>query len=371
MLIGGMFDVDVEKALHKAEEREFPIRCDENGNYKRKKMTNNGRTATTYALANGPKIPAGKKVLLPEYMCVSVVNSIEAEKIPFEVYKVKEGLEVDLEDLGRKMEELGDSAGAIYLIHYFGFPQSLQVAKKVKELSKKYRVPVIEDLTQSLLSRCSGRMGYGDYLVSSVRKWFPVTDGGIAAARNDVFWEDVPLKDAYDEAVYTQMFLSLARIWYGTKKNLEDRSYLDLEKTANSKRYFDFSPREMTGISKNILAQCDIEEAIGKRRANYSYLYKNLTGIEGLKIFGPKLDTGRDFVPFGFQVLVEDRDDFYQYLREKRIIGEIQWILPTQYYKPSEYAVYMSEHSLMLQCDQRYGIAEMEYVVSVIKKYFG
>ena len=66
MLIGGMFDVDVEKALHKAEEREFPIRCDENGNYKRKKMTNNGRTATTYALANGPKIPAGKKVLLPE-----------------------------------------------------------------------------------------------------------------------------------------------------------------------------------------------------------------------------------------------------------------------------------------------------------------
>ena len=68
---------------------------------------------------------------------------------------------------------------------------------------------------------------------------------------------------------------------------------------------------------------------------------------------------------------MEDRDDFYQYLREKRIIGEIQWILPTQYYKPSEYAAYMSEHSLMLQCDQRYGIAEMEYVVSVIKKYFG
>jgi len=367
MLIGGMFDVDVEKALNPAQLCQFPLRCDMDGNYLRKKLTNNGRTATTYAFQNGLKIKKGDKVLAPEYMCVSVVNAFQAAGVEFEVYQVKEGLVIDLEDVKRKVDE---RTGAIYVIHYFGFPQPAEVAEELKKLSKEKGIPIIEDMTQALLTRDAGRIGYGDYLVGSVRKWFPLTDGGIAAARNDQPWADVPLNCAYDEAVYTQMFLSLARKWYEKKELLEDQSYLYLEKMANSKRYLDFTPREMTQISRNILFQCDIDEAAGRRRTNYQYLLQNLQAIDGLTCFGRELDEEGKYVPFGFQVLVENRKEFYQYLRRHKIIGEIQWILPVQYYKPSDYAAYLSEHSLMLQCDQRYGQEEMEYTVSTIKDYF-
>lgn len=367
MLIGGMFDVDVEKAMHPAQLCEFPLRCDTEGNYRRKKLTNNGRTATTYVFQNALKIRKGDKVLAPEYMCVSVVNAFEAAGVEFGVYRVKEGLVIDLDDLKSK---INDHMGAIYVIHYFGFPQPAEVAEELKRLSAEKGIPIIEDLTQSLLTRDAGLIGYGDYLVSSVRKWFPITDGGIAAARNGTTWADVPLNSAYDEAVYTQMFLSLARKEYAQKELLEDKSYLELEKLANSKRYLDFAPREMTEISRNILFQCDVEEAADKRRANYQYLYQNLQAVDGLTCFGQELDDEGKYVPFGFQVLVENREDLYQYLRRHKIIGEIQWILPVQYYKPSDYAAYLSEHSLMLQCDQRYGEKEMAYVIAVIQNYF-
>ena len=100
------------------------------------------------------------------------------------------------------------------------------------------------------------------------------------------------------------------------------------------------------------------------------YLWKNLQNIPGLSIWGPALDQDKDQVPFGFQVVVEDREGFYKFLALHGVIGEIQWLLPVQYYTPSSYAAYLGEHSLMLQCDQRYGEKEMAYTVQVIRQYF-
>ena len=48
----------------------------------------------------------------------------------------------------------------------------------------------------------------------------------------------------------------------------------------------------------------------------------------------------------------------------------LQWILPEEYYTPGEDARYLSEHNVMLQCDQRYGKKEMAFVADKIKEYF-
>ena len=364
MIVGGMFDVDHKLMGKEAEIRDFPLRFDVAHQYDRKVYTNNGRTATTYAVLYGMKLKKGDRVLVPEYNCISVFNALEAVDLEFDVYKVKAGLVIDTEDLEKKITP---ATKCIYVIHYFGVPQPAEVVDKLKKLAEKYQLFILEDMTQTVLSRGQGRIGFGDYVVMSTRKWYCMTDGGLLAVRNDRPLEIVELQEGYDQAVYLQMAVSLSRKYL--KEGKDVKSYLQLEKEANKARYLDMMPRKMTEMSQNILFQSDHEESVRKRRENYRYLYEHLKNIEGVSVFGKELDDEKNEVPFGFQVMVEDRSGFYDYLAEHGVIGEIQWLLPVQYYTPSSYAEYLGNHSLMLQCDQRYGEKDMEYTVKIIRQY--
>ncbi len=366
MLIGGMFDVDVNQVHKKPEIKNFPFRFDTKHQYNRKVYTNNGRTATTYVFQHGMKLEKGFRVLVPEYNCISVFNALEAADAQFTAYHVKPGLIIDTEDLESKITP---DCRVIYLIHYFGVPQPKAVADEIIRIAKEHNLYILEDLTQTVITRDKGRIGFGDYLVMSTRKWYATTDGGVAAARDDVDFEVVDLPEGYDEAVYRQMLVSLERKYFELDPSRSIKEYLQLEKEANKARYLDFTPKKMTEMSQNIFFHADHEYCIAKRRENYSYLYKNLQNISGLTVWGEPLDEEGNYVPFGFLVTVEHRDEFYDFLAGKGVIGEIQWILPEQYYKPGKYAEFLTRHSLMLQCDQRYGIKEMEYTVQVIREY--
>ena len=367
MLIGGMFDIDVEHALSEPENKSFVLECDHKGVYNRKFFTNNGRTATVLALNNGIKIKHSDVILIPEYNCISIINALSAAGADYQFYKVKEGLIIDTDDIRNKMS---DSVVALYVIPYFGVPQPKRIVDELIKISKDYNVPIIEDLTQALFTVESGTIGFGDLIVSSTRKWFPMTDGGIVFVKDGMNFKTPELKEEYDEAVYTQMFLAAARYYYGAKDVLDDDAYLNIERTANSKRYLDFTPKAMTHISSNIFFQTDLKRLKSKRRENYTTLYELLKDDENVQIVGTSIVERPGIVPFGIQLIVNERDKLAAYLRYHKVIPEIQWVLPTQYYVPSEYALYMSEHSLMLQCDQRYGREEMEYTVKIIRQFF-
>lgn len=366
MLIGGMFDIDVAHAQTSPEAKDFPFRFDTQHQYNRKVYTNNGRTATTYVFKHGLKLKPGATVLVPEYNCISVFNALEAAGMNFVTYGVKPGLIIDTEDLQSKITP---DCRVIYLIHYFGVPQPQEVVDEIIRLAGRHHLSIVEDLTQTVLTRCSGRIGFGDYVVMSTRKWYPVTDGGVAAARDDVPFDREALPQGYDEAVYRQLLVSLERKYFESDPLRGTAEYLQLEKDANRARYLDFTPKQMTELSQNIFFQSDHEDIALRRRENYSYLYRNLQNVPGITIWGKPLDMQGDFVPFGFMVTTEQRDAFYAFLAERGIIGEIQWILPVQYYTPGKYADKLGKHSLMLQCDQRYGIREMQRTVEAVQEY--
>lgn len=367
MLIGGFYHIDPVLLSKDPETKDFPLRCDKNGQYNRKIYTGNGRTATSYILFNALHLTEEDVILLPDYLCVSVINSLEVCPAKFRFYRVKRDLTVDLCDLKSKLD---DRVRVLYVIHYFGIPQPREVAAEMLKLSREYKLTLIEDLTQTLYTADEGRIGFGDYLVASTRKWMPVTDGGLLAVKDGIDCPETPLKDAYDEAVYRQLLISVMRDYYDAHPEADISYYLQLEREANKARYLDFTPRKMTELASRILFNMDHERSVRKRRENYSYLYEHLKDVEGLELAGGPLDTENKYVPFGFVVLVENRGDFYDYLAKNQIIGEIQWVLPEEYYTPGEDAKYLSEHNVMLQCDQRYGEEEMAFVVRKIKEYF-
>lgn len=367
MLIGGFYHIDMELIKSEPQSKIFPLRCDRNQNYDRKIYTNNGRTATVYALQNGIKLEKGEIILVPDYLCISVLNSLEVTEAEFRFYHINRDLTIDLEDLKEKLDE---KVKVLYVIHYFGIPQSREIVESIKKAKMEFNLWIIEDLTQTLYTMEDGRIGFGDYLVASTRKWLPVTDGGLLAVKNGVPLEEKTLEEGYDEAVYRQLLISLARDQVEKDKDTDIAAYIKLEKEANAARYLDFTPRKMTEATRRIFFQYDHLRSIQKRRENYQILYEGLREIDEVELPVAQIDQKGNYVPFGFVVLVENRDEFYWYLAERGIIGEIQWILPTEYYCPGEAARYLSDHNLMLSCDQRYGKEQMQYVINTIKEYF-
>lgn len=368
MIVGGFYSVDYDLAMQDSKKEDFNLRCDLNKEYSRKFYTNNGRTATVYAFKSGLDLKKGEVILLPDYLCVSVINALEVTGCTFRFYKIKKDLTVDMKDFESKLDS---DVKVIYVIHYFGIPQSAEFRTACLDGKKKYGCKIVEDLTQNLYSRDSSRIGYGDYLVSSTRKWIPSTDGGIIAIKNGIDAKDYKLGNAYDEAVYRQLFISVAREKLDADPKSRINDYLNLEKQANAARYIDFDPREMTFLSKRVLFNMDHEYSIKRRIANYNYLYDRLSKVKGIEKMAKELDKDGNFVPFGFPILVEERDKVYRYLAEHGVIGEIQWLLPLQYYTPGEEAKYLSDHNIMLQCDQRYSEKEMDYTAKLIEDYFG
>ena len=298
---------------------------------------------------------------------MSIIVTFTDSNLKYRFYRIKEDLSIDIEDL---KEQIDDNVKAIYITEFFGFPFEKQIIDELKKIQVEKNVILIEDITQTLFSRDKDCMGFADYILCSTRKWMPMTDGGLLAARDGTFFNDIKLESGYNEATYKQLLISLMRDYFESNPNKSNDLYLKLEKEANKDRYTDLTIRNMTTESKTIMMNFNADELIIKRRENYAYLYAYLKNHPHIKVMGKELDLNGDIVPFGFLVLVENRDEFYRYLINHNIIGEIQWVLPIDYYTPGEDAMYLSEHNLMIHCDQRYGESEMEYIIKTINNFF-
>jgi hypothetical protein len=118
---------------------------------------------------------AGREVLVPAYHHgVEVAALAAAGAIPRFV-RVDARMRLDLDDL---VARAGPRTGAVYVIHYAGFPQPMD---EVRRAARKLRVPVIEDCALALLSAEGNRPlgSTGDLSVFCLYKTLPVPNGGV------------------------------------------------------------------------------------------------------------------------------------------------------------------------------------------------
>ena len=102
-----------------------------------------GRTALFYGLKTCKLTQ--DVVLVPAYLCGSVLSTIKAAGCDIEFYKIRENLEIDFDDLEVKVQ----NARVLLVIHYFGFPQPLD---KLAKLCQEYETLLIEDCAHALFS---------------------------------------------------------------------------------------------------------------------------------------------------------------------------------------------------------------------------
>lgn len=123
------------------------------------------------ALGIGPD----DEVLLPAYLCESVVTPVETVGARPAFFPVGRRFEVDLSALEAA---IGPRTRAIVIIHYLGFPGPVE---EVRELCQRRGLALIEDCAHALYSQLGNRLlgSFGDLAIFSPWKSLPLPDGGL------------------------------------------------------------------------------------------------------------------------------------------------------------------------------------------------
>ena len=127
-----------------------------------------GTTAIQYVLENIKDIK--KIVYVPDYCCESMVIPFKDNGYEIKYYNVDLiNNEIDI--------DLDMDCSIFYAMSYFGY--SVTNMDRYIRCFKERKIIVIEDITHSLLQK-NNYSKYSDYLIASLRKWFPIYTGGIA-----------------------------------------------------------------------------------------------------------------------------------------------------------------------------------------------
>ena len=175
-----------------------------------------GRTALLYGLKSCG-VPQGAVVLIPAYVCDSVISAVNQAGLKCRFYKVLPNLEPDFADLEMK----SGGAEMMLIIHYFGFPQSLD---KIMSFCRKKGLLLIEDCAHALYSNWKGHgLGsFGTFGVFSLRKTLPLPDGGMLLLNNGIKCD----KPEYYSGNAFLANYSLAEKWTEFRSGFSPRCYL-------------------------------------------------------------------------------------------------------------------------------------------------
>lgn len=109
-------------------------------------------------------------ILLPEYICDSVITAFSGHTLRF--YRLTPSLEIVMDDL---LSKLNGEVSAVFLMHYFGAVQPRAILEQLEAARLRYGFSIVEDTTHSVFSV---RRTIGDLCVCSLRKWFALPGGG-------------------------------------------------------------------------------------------------------------------------------------------------------------------------------------------------
>jgi dTDP-4-amino-4,6-dideoxygalactose transaminase len=298
-----------------------------------------------------------KKILLPSYLCPTIVNTLEHCGLACEYYQVNPDFSIDLDDLAKNAV----NHQAIYFINYFGFNHPPAVREHLAGLRAK-GVLVVEDNAQAGFTNYNT----GDFIFNSMRKLAPY-DGGYLITPFDV----LPYIKKYQGRtnrrlpVIREYRKSLATYLFQGKGDHEELVRLyELAENYNDTDYtVEGDPQERAQIER-----LDWEGIKQIRRENYNYLLGLITEIPELSPVFPILQ--EDVMPLGLPVYVSgvSRDWLFDELGNAGIGLTIHWdgLLHDSRLNRNPVAVDMAGRILTLVIDQRVSHKQMDYMAQTI-----
>ncbi len=316
------------------------------------KFVLSGRTAIYFVLQNILLNHDIKKAYLPTYCCNSMIKPFIDLGIEIEYYDVyyNNGLKYNI--------NLDEDFDIFFAMNYFGY-SSTNMEKYIKTFKEKGKI-IIEDITHSFFSSKKFSI-YSDYLVGSLRKWFPVTSGGIAVNRKTKF--ELKLNDNTNEKIISlrKKAMENKSKFINNNENLKE-TFLNQYSKSGKLLENDYKNYSIDNDSLKIIMGINLEKIISRRKENSNIIYeklKNISSIEFLEKYNE--NDCLLFVP----IILEHnlRNELRKYLIENEVYLPVHWPL-------EEKLNNVFEKELSLVCDQRYTKEQISKYVDMIINFF-
>lgn len=319
-------------------------------------LTSSGRGAISLFLQQ--VTPHNKSVLLPAYICDSVILPFIEQGYTCHFYDVDERLSPIIDNI-----ELYKNVGVFLHMGYYGFQTNFNLLSVLQYFQKQSTL-IIEDVTHTLFSHFD-RYEENDFYVGSIRKWFGVPSGGFLASAKNKVKRPVSTNDRF--SVLRAAALTTKGKYMKTSDESLKSLFLSQFSDAEILLDKDINPYCIDSFSIKLINSLDVDELISRRRENFNALFEGLESIGYLETPFKHLTINE--CPLFYPVIVKaNRNDLRKKLIDERIYCPIHWPIPEQIKETNLCSTLEIYNSILsIPCDQRYGIAEMERIISILK----
>lgn len=312
--------------------------------------TSNGTTALHLALLS-LGIGAGDEVITTPFTFIASTNAI--------LYVGAKPVLVDIDPKTFNInpnlieEKITSKTKAILPVHLFGLPADM---KKILEISKKYKLFVLEDAAQAHGAKIGNQMtgNFGDLAAFSFypTKNITTSEGGMITTNNELLAKKLKMLRNH---------------------GMEKRYHHDM-------LGFNFRMTNIqAAIGKHQLKR--LNDFNKKRRENAQFLSKHLSGLD--KIQTPFIPAGFTHVFHQYTILIKDgkekREKLIEYLNKNRVGNMIYYPIPVhkqEFMKDMYHGVklgiteQLSEQVLSLPIHPSLTKENLKRIVNLIKTYF-
>lgn len=294
----------------------------------------------------------GDRILLPSFLCESMIIPFELEELEIVYYPINNSLKADLNFI----HNYKNNVQFFLYMRYFGV--SSLSAQELCDIKNNFPQCIfIEDRTQCGLDKITNDF-IPDYRITSLRKWFPLIDGACLWTKKNIIFN------------YSNELTQFSKIRNGAMEKKYD--YLISGDISKKQEYLKELGRAveiidhdnhifmMSDLAKEQLKRINISEVIEKRKVNYSIYKVHLKEISTI------IEESDEHVPLYFPILVSNQSLIQKKLAQCNIYCPIIWPLPERVIYPEEFVIH--EQILALPCDQRYNPSDIEKICLTLLK---
>lgn len=297
------------------------------------------------------------QILFPDYICSDLVRAAEAAAFTVNYYKINGNFEPDVEAV---KEKITGKTLAVLVVHYFGF---FSPVDDIVDLCSEKGIAVVEDCAHVLFDNLArtGEGLKGDASIFSLRKQFPIPDGGL------LFVKDRKMKTGVLDRNKTG-YPGLSKYFL---KYVLSRTTVSPDRHYGRENYSAESFHGVKGISS--ISEAILKNYVGtelvkeRRRSNFFYYVRRLTesGIHD-KARILYHDLKESDVPYMFPLrLRHSNKELIMNLRRQGIPA-ISWPnLPEEVINSAQYAAagVLQDRILLLPVHQDINNHHIDYVI--------
>lgn len=321
--------------------------CDRDGIY-----VLSGRTAIDLILQNIVRTRRVRTVYMPAWCCDSMLAPFVARGIDIKFYDISLAESADTAEILCDFCDFRENI--FYVTNYFGYENTLPV-ETVKKFKEQGAI-ILYDRTHSVLMEDDPYLALADYSFASIRKWMGVIGGAVVNGVSDCQLKPCPYLALKEKA------MRMKKAFIEGDGSIDKQAFLDLYSEFGHHLAEDYQSYEMDDVSYALYKTMDFSAMRRKRKENAQYLHDNLKGV---KFIGELTENAVPlFVPIFFET-PKQRTAVRKKLIEAQIYCPIHWPKPVMIPVNLEAnKIYDTELSLI--CDQRYGLTDMERMVTLV-----